>query len=163
VRLLTVVAPEGAAAAAAPSEALAAWTRGLDIRLRFLNIGVEETVLAPPEPAAGAPAAAALAEVERAVDRLEPSVLLLHGRGPVALAAALSAAKAGVPVVRTAAGLRDGPAGDEDRAADRLAAARLAPGAAALEALGAEGLDGTEFTPEAAVRAVLRLQRETGS
>jgi UDP-N-acetylglucosamine 2-epimerase len=143
------------------SVALAAWTKGLDIRLRFLNIGVEESVIVLEAAAPGEPAAAALAAVEEALGRGRPAVVLLHGGGPAALAAGVSAVKAGVPVVRTAAGLRDGPSSDEDRAADRLAAALLAAGPEALAALAAEGLRGEPFSPEAAVRAVIRLQRES--
>jgi UDP-N-acetylglucosamine 2-epimerase len=162
VRLLTVVAPGGGAAREAVSAALSAWTRGLDIRLRFLNIGIEETVLELDGAAGpGEPAAAALASVERALRRAAPAAVLLHGRGPAALAAAVSAAKAGVPVVRTGAGARDGPGADEDRAADRLGAVLLAAGPAALEALRAEGLAAEPFTPDAAVRAVVRIQRES--
>ena len=161
MRLLTVVAPGGDEARAEVSGALVSWTRGLDIRLRFLNIGVEESVVvlegAPP----GEPPGAALASVEEALWRSRPAVLLLHGRGPAALAACVSAGKAGVPVVRTAGGLRDGATADEDRAADRLSAALLAPGPAALAALAGEGLPGEPYAPEAAVRAVIRLQRES--
>lgn len=154
MRLLTVVAPGGEAARRTVSAALAAWTKGLDIRLRFLNIGVDEEILAVPLPAP------AMAAVEAALLRARPAVVLLHGTGPAALAAAVAAGKAQVPVVRTAAGERDGAAGDEDRAADRLASALLAAGDAALAALSAEGLSGEPFTPEAAVRAVIRLHRE---
>ena len=50
---------------------------------------------------------------------------------------------------------------DEERAADRLATVRLAA-EEALAALRDEGLDGEPFTPEAAVRAALRIQREAG-
>lgn len=161
MRLLTVVAPGGARTRAAVSGALAAWTRGLDIRLRFLNIGVEESVVELAGAGPGEPPAPALASVEEAIGRHRPAVVLLHGRGAEALAACVSAAKAGVPVVRTAAGLRDGASSDEDRAADRLAAALLAPGAAEAAALEAEGLECEAFSPEAAVRAVIRVQRES--
>ena len=154
MKLLTVVAPGGEGTRAAVSVALAAWTRGLDIRLRFLNIGVEEEVLFLPG------RGTALEAVEAALVRHRPAVVLLHGTGPAALAAAISSSKAGVPVVRTAAGIRDGEPGDEDRAADRLAAALLAAGPASVAALAAEGLAGEPFTPEAAVRAVIRLHRE---
>jgi UDP-N-acetylglucosamine 2-epimerase len=160
VRLLTVVAPGGEEARRAVSGALEAWTRGLDIRLRFLNIGFEETVLVLAAPAGpGEPAAAALLQAEEAIARDAPAVVLLHGGGPAALAAAGSASKAGVPVVRTGAGARDGRSADEERATDRLAAVRLAA-EDGLAALRAEGLDGEPFTPDAAVRAALRLQRE---
>ncbi|HEU4394352.1 MAG TPA: UDP-N-acetylglucosamine 2-epimerase [Planctomycetota bacterium] len=160
MKLLTVVAPGGEEARRAVSVALGAWTRGLDIRLRFLNIGFEERVVVlEATKGPGEPAAAALLASERAIDREKPAVVLLHGGGPAALAAAVSAAKAGVPVVRTAAGDRRGPGADEERAADRLATVRLAP-EEALAALRDEGLDGEPFTPEAAVRAALRIQRE---
>ena len=154
MKLLTVVAPGGEETRAAVSAALAAWTRGLDIRLRFLNIGVEEETLAVPLPAG------ALAAVEAALLRHRPAVVLLHGGGPAALSAAISASKAAVPLVRTAAGVRGGASGDEERAADRLASALLAAGPGPLDALAGEGLAGERFTPEAAVRAVIRLHRE---
>ena len=160
MRLLTIEAPGGGEERRAVSVALGEWTRGLDIRLRFLNIGFEESVLvldAPPGP--GEPAASALLAAERALERERPAVVILHGGGPAALAAAVSAAKSGVPLVRTGAGRRDGPAADEERAADRLASVRLAP-EDRLAALRDEGLDGEPFTPAAAVRAALRLQRE---
>ena len=162
MRLLTATAPGGEEARRAASVALEAWTRGLDIRLRFLNIGIEETVLVLPDASGpGEPAAAALLASEEAIARCRPAVLLLHGGGTAALAAAVSAAKAGVPVVRTGAGRRDGPTADEERAADRLAAVRLAA-EEGLRSLRDEGLPAEPFTPEAAVRAVLRLQREAG-
>jgi hypothetical protein len=156
VRLLTVAAPGGAAARDAVSPALRAWTKGLDIRLRFLNIGIEERVLDLPP---GSAEAAGVA-VERDLASFRPDVLLLHGGGDAALGAALAAARAGIPVVRSAAGRRDGAAADAERAADRLAAALLAADAPARDALAAEGLRGEPFSPEAAVQAVLRLPRE---
>lgn len=157
-----MVAPGGAETREAVSAALGDWTRGLDIRLRFLNIGVEESILVLDAAAApGGPAPAALEAVEAAVERHRPAVVLLHGRGAGALAAAITGAKAGVPVVRTAAGLRDGAGADEDRAADRLASALLAPGPGPLAALEAEGLRAEPYTPEATVKAVIRLQRES--
>lgn len=161
MRLLTVVAPGGAATRAALSEALGAWTRGLDIRLRFLDMGVEESVLVLDGPEGPrAPAGPALEAVERVLARDRPTVVVLHGRGPAALAATVTAGKAGIPLVRVGAGLRDGPSADEDRAVDRLATVRLAAGEAGLEALRSEGLPAEPYTPEAAVRAVIRLHRE---
>ncbi len=162
MRLLTLVAPGGEEARRRVSEALAAWNRGLDIRLRFLNLVVEESVRVLPEAAPGADAlAGALGGAEEAVLREAPAVVLLHGRGPAAVAAALAVVKAGLPLVRSAAGRRDGRGADEERAADRLCAARLAEEDGDLGALAAEGLAGVPFSPEAALRAVMRLQRET--
>ena len=158
MRILVLAAPGEAEARAAVSAAVGAWNRGLDIRLRFLDIGLEEILLELPDPA-GDPGAGLLV-VEEAILRAGPAGALLHGRGPAALAAAVSLAKAGVPLVRTAAGLRDGPFADADRAADRLSAVRLAPTPAALAALSAEGLEAEPFAADAAVKAVIRLRRE---
>lgn len=162
MRLVTFVAPGGGEARRAVSEAVAAWNRGLDIRLRFLNLAVEEAVVEVPAPAGdGQPADGALAASEDAIRRESPAVVLLHGGGPAALAAALSAAKAGIPLVRTGAGRREGRWVDEERAADRLCAARLAASPGNLAVLAAEGLAGDAFSPEAALRAVTRLQRDS--
>ncbi|MCK6480620.1 MAG: hypothetical protein L6R43_10855 [Planctomycetes bacterium] len=159
MRILVLAAPGGEEARAAAAAAVAAWNRALDIRLRFLDLVIEEAAVAlgPPEgvPAEGHPGAA------EALRRERPSVALLHGRGPAALAAAVSAGRAGVPLVRTAAGLRDGPDADADRAADRLAAALLAPSGEALAVLAAEGLAAEPFSAEAAVKALIRLRRES--
>ena len=161
MRILTVVAPGGGEMRESVSLAVNAWTRGLDIRLRFLNIGLEETVLVLPSGRGPAePAAAGLEAVEQAISRLRPGAVLLHGGGPAALAAAVTAAKAGVPVVRTGAGRRDGPDGDAERAADRLATVRASADAAALAVLRDEGLDGTEGSPEEVVKALVRVVRE---
>lgn len=170
MRLLTVVAPGGEARQGAVSAALAAWNRALDIRLRFLHIGVEEAVLVLVSvPGPGEPAASSLGEVERAIERERPAMVLLHGGGPGALAAAVTSAKAGIPVVRTGAGRREGPHADEERAADRLAAGCLADDGAAMAALRGEGLGersgetGPPADPgsaERVVKAVIRILRD---
>ena len=152
MKLLTLVAPGGDEARRTVSGALAEWTRGLDIRLRFLNIGVEEAVVVL--------AGDALGVAEAALLRERPAAALLHGRGPLAMAAAISVSKAGVPLVRTGAGRRDGEFSDGERAADRLGTALLAEAAADLAALAAEGLAGEPFSPGAAVKAVIRINRE---
>jgi hypothetical protein len=162
VRILAVTAPGGEARARALSGAVAAWNRGLDIRLRFLAIGVEEASFVLP---GGAGAAEGLVAVDAAVARERPALLVLHGSGPGALAAAISAARSAVPVLRTGSGERGGPTEEEDRAVDRLATVRCADGPAALENLRAEGLGegslvaGDPADPAAVERALQALLR----
>ncbi len=170
MRLLTVVAPGGEARQAEVSRALAAWNRGLDIRLRFLNVGVEEAVLVPAAGGDARPApGAGLEEVEGSIRRERPALVLLHGGGPLALAAAITATKAALPLVRTGAGRRPAGTEGEERAADRLSSLRLADGAAEVATLRAEGLEGaaeevgpagSEGAAERVVKAVLRVLRD---
>jgi UDP-N-acetylglucosamine 2-epimerase len=123
------------------SAAMERWNRGLDIRLRFLNIGIEETVIQLDEVAgAGETEASGLEQVEQAIVDLAPNVLLLHGHGPAALAAAVSASKSGVTILRTGAGRRDGEISAIECACDRLASALVVEGEIGHEALLADGL-----------------------
>ncbi len=167
MRILTAVAAGGSDARVALSAALEAWSRGLDIRLRFLNIGIEELVVdVSADGAPGEGAAEGLAAVEAAILREKPALLVVHGGGAAALAAVITAAKSGVPSLRTAAGVRGGPEDGEERAADRLATVRLAGDAAAAARLRGEGLDATESPADreawgaAAAKVVLRVLRE---
>lgn len=170
MRILTVTVPGSGAARDSVSGALAEWNRGLDIRLRFLNIGIEEARLdlAPAEDP-GEAAAAALERVESHILRERPVLVVLHGGGPAALSTAVSAAKAGVPLLRTASGIRGGEHDGEERGADRLATFRLACGREALAHLVGEGLDEGSSDPgspgeagweEAVARAILRVVRD---
>jgi alkyl hydroperoxide reductase subunit AhpF len=114
--------------------AIVEFNQGLDIRLRFLAIGIEETVIDAESAAAAADGVAA------ELARRQPDAVVVLGDGPAALAAAACAARAGRAVVRVGAGRRDGALADESRAIDRLAALHLVHGAAAAKALDEEGL-----------------------
>jgi hypothetical protein len=170
MKILTVTLPGAEGARDAVSASLADWNRGIDIRLRFLNIGIEETRL-DLEPGAdiGEDCAVALERVETAIARERPVLILLHGGGAPALSVAVTAAKATVPLFRTSAGMRGGPFDGEERGADRLATVRMAAGSAALAELVEENLGegssdpGSPGSPgwEGAVaRAVVRILRE---
>jgi hypothetical protein len=140
------------------------FNRGLDIRLRFLSIGVEETVLAV------ADAAGAAESVDAAIRERTPEVVVLFGGGPAALAAAACAVRERAVLVRAGAGRRDGPDADAARAIDRLATVLLVHGAAAGAALEAEhapgqrvevGDAGDPAAGERIVRALSRARRGT--
>jgi len=152
------------ALAAAVGRAAVEFNRGLDIRLRFLSIGIDETVLEVGDAAAGAEA------VRAAILDRSPDAVLLFGDGASALAAATSAARARTPIVRVGAGRRVGPDADAARAIDRLASLLVVDGAAAAAALEAESVtsprvDVGDFADPAAgdkiVRAVSRARRAT--
>ena len=143
MKVLRVEAP-GASAALTRSieDAVRAFNAGLDIRLRFLSIGIEETAIAP------ADAAAAAEQAGLALAKGDVDLVLVLGEGEAALAAAAAAARAQVPLVRVGAGRRTGPHADANRGVDRLAASHLAHDKAALAALAAEGISGAESIGE---------------
>jgi UDP-N-acetylglucosamine 2-epimerase (non-hydrolysing) len=97
-------------------------------------------------------AAGAAAAAEAAIERLSPAVVLVAGDGHAAVAAALAAARHGIPIARLGAGLRCGDRTVEaetnrivlDELADRL----YADGEGAAERLRAEG------APEDRIRCV---------
>jgi alkyl hydroperoxide reductase subunit AhpF len=142
--------------------AVVEFNRGLDIRLRFLSIGIEETVIdVESSPAAATAVAASLAECV-------PDVVVVFGDGPAALAAAVCAARGGAIVVRAGAGRREGPAADEARAIDRLAALHLVHGAECAKVLDDEAVAGQRVdvgdaddpaSGERIVRALSRARR----
>ncbi len=136
MKLLVVRAP-GAHAALTRSvdAALAAFNAALDIRLRFLSIGIE-TRSVDVTSAADAADIVGAALADGGAD-----VVLLLGGGESAVAAAATARRAETPVVRAGAGVRGrGDADGADRAADRLAEVLLPFDAAGAKALRAEGL-----------------------
>lgn len=141
--------------------AVVAFNGALDIRLRFLAIGIEETVLAAGEPHA-APEA-----VARSLSSAPFEAVVLLGDPEVAHACAAAADRAGVPVVRVGAGLRSGGAADASRAVDRIARALVALDDAAAEALRGEGFSPSEeprgddpaAAGERVVRALTRVRR----
>ena len=137
--------------------AVADFNRGLDIRLRFLSIGIDESVIEVD--GAGA------ADAVTAAMETRPDVLVLLGGGAEAVAAATSASRAGIAVVRVGAGRRAGTDPDAARAIDRLAAVLIVHDAAAARALAAEGVTGLvvdvggQDDPSAAVRIVEAVSR----
>jgi hypothetical protein len=158
MKVLRVHAP-GAPSALAEQvgRAVADFNRGLDIRLRFLSIGIEESVLELDGPsAADAMAAAAGAR---------PDVIVLMGGGPAAVAAVNAAASAGIAVVRVGAGRRDGGDPDAARAVDRLSAVLVVHDAACARTLQTEGVTGLvvdvggEDDPSSARRIVEAVSR----
>jgi len=163
MKVLRVHAPgTPTAVAAAVGRAAVEFNRGLDIRLRFLSIGIEETVLEVSD-VAGAAESVSAAMSERA-----PDAVVLFGDGAAALAAATCAVRGHTALVRVGAGRRDGADADSARAIDRLAALLIVDGPAAAAALDAEEVaaprvDVGGFDDPAAgekiVRAVSRARR----
>jgi UDP-N-acetylglucosamine 2-epimerase (non-hydrolysing) len=163
MKVLRVHAPGTPAhVAQAVGRAVVEFNRGLDIRLRFLSIGIEETVVEV------ADAAAAAEVVSKAAADRAPDAVVLLGDGPAALAAATSAVRARAALVRVGAGRREGPDADAARAVDRLASLLVVDLPAAAAALDAESLAAPralvgDFADAAAgekiVRAVSRARR----
>jgi hypothetical protein len=163
MKVLRVHAPGTSTAVAdAVGRAAVEFNRGLDIRLRFLSIGIEETVVEVKDAADAAEAVAA------AVSERAPDAVVLFGDGAAALAAATSAARGRTALVRVGAGRRVGADADSARAIDRLAALLIVDGPAAAAALDAENLvvprvDVGDFEDPSAgekiVRAVSRARR----
>jgi hypothetical protein len=155
MKVLRVEAPgTDPALAQAIAAAVASFNANLDIRLRFLSIGIEETVVRP------ADAASAAERVGAELARGGVDAVLLLGDGEAAVAAAAAAVRAQAPLVRPGAGRRSGPAADAARAVDRLANVLIAHDAAALEALREEGLAAAETlgrVPAAGERVVRAL------
>jgi UDP-N-acetylglucosamine 2-epimerase (non-hydrolysing) len=87
---------------------------------------------------------ATTAAVERALERLRPAVAVVAGDGDASVAAALAAARHGVPIARLGAGLRSDDrtvAGEINRIVlDELAELLLVDGEGAAERLRAEGV-----------------------
>jgi UDP-N-acetylglucosamine 2-epimerase len=142
--------------------AVVEFNRGLDIRLRFLSIGIEETVLDVTSAAAAADGVAA------ALRGSAPDLVVVFGDGPAALAAAACAARAQAVVVRAGAGRREGLAADEARAIDRLAALHLVHDATGAKVLEEESVPGQRVdvggaddpaSGERIVRALSRARR----
>ena len=142
--------------------AVSQFNRGLDIRLRFLSIGIEDSVI---EVADAAGAADALAVTLGAG---APDLVVLFGDGPAALAAAGVAVRSNALLVRVGAGRRGGIDADTARAIDRLAAIHLVHDAAAAAALDLEsapaqridvGDAGDPAAGERIVRALSRARR----
>ena len=99
--------------------AFRAFNAGLDIRLRFLSIGIEDRLVEVGD----------AAEATRTVDGLlaggDVAAVLLDGTGPAALGAATVTVRRGVALVRLGAGRRDDDP-ESCRAIERLAALLVA-------------------------------------
>lgn len=160
MKVLRVEAPgTSPGVAASVGRAVAEFNRGLDIRLRFLSIGIEDSVVQASEAASAADAVAA------AIAASAPDLVVLFGDGPAALAAAGVAIRSNAMLVRVGAGRRDGESADAARAIDRLAAIHLVHDAAAVAALDAESAPGQRIDigdaadPAAGERIVRALSR----
>jgi hypothetical protein len=160
VRVLRIHAPGTPGdLAAGVGRAVVEFNRGLDIRLRFLSIGIEETVIEV------ADAAGSAESVALAIRTGLPDVVVLFGEGAPALAAATIAVRERAVLVRGGAGRRDGPHADADRAIDRLATVHLVHCAAEARNLESEGcaaqaIDvGAAGDPAAGERVVRALSR----
>jgi UDP-N-acetylglucosamine 2-epimerase len=135
MKILRVLAPD-----ADPSQvgqvrdAVQAFNRGLDIRLRFLAIVVEDRELQVDEPETAAETVGA------ALAAYGPSVVLVQGADEAALAAATVAAREDVLLARLGAGSRDGPAADVARAVDHLCGLLIVLDDEASASLASEGL-----------------------
>lgn len=160
MRILRIHAPgtdEGLARAL--GEAVVAFNRGLDIRLRFLSVGIDEQVVAVEQ------AAHAAESVGEALRTGGIEMAVLFGDGEAALSAAAAVGRAQSVLVRVGSGVRVGAGADTSRAIDRIAAVRLALGPEAAAALADEGLDppgenvGAADDPETAGRIVKALSR----
>lgn len=135
MRILRVLAPDADEALALQvRDAVIAFNRGLDIRLRFLAIVVEDREVRVTD------AESAAAVVGEALEGFGPSVVLLHGGGATALAAARVAAATEAVVARLGAGGRDTADADVERALDRVCGLLLALDEASAETLQEEGL-----------------------
>lgn len=135
MRVLRIHAAEtDEALAATLAEAVEAFNRSVDIRLRFLSIEIDETVVETGD------AETAATIVGESIRGSRPSLCLLLGHGDSALAAASAAVRLGVRLVRVGAGRREGAGADAERAVDRLSALCLVHDEAALAVLTGEGL-----------------------
>ncbi len=115
-------------------DAVRSFNRGLDIRLRFLSIGIDLHELSMDDPA----------EASQGVDELllqfDPEAAVLIGDGETAVAAAAAVVRQHRTLVRLGAGRRAGANADAARAVDRLATWRLVDSDEPAAALAREGL-----------------------
>ena len=159
MKILRVIAPgSDPSLQAAMGEAITSFNRGVDIRLRFLSIHVDQVELIVDEPGSAA------ARVDEAITLHRPAVALLDGDGETALASAAACVRRGVPLARLRAGRRDGADADAARGVDRLAGQLLTLDDAAHGRLVEEGLADKavridEADPVAVGTAVIRALR----
>jgi len=135
MKFLRVLCPgHDVAVSAALRDAVAAFNRGLDIRLRFLSIGIEDRELVVND------AEQATAAVGGVLDEWCPDVVVLLGDGVSTVAAATIAARHPAMLARLCAGRRVGPEADAARAVDHLADVLLVVDDASELTLRDEGL-----------------------
>jgi len=141
--------------------AFRAFNRELDIRLRFLAIGIDERVLTVGDAASSAEG------VDGALADFGPEYVVLDGDGAGALAAATTVARHHIPLVRLRAGRRDGEHADAARAVDRIATVLIAHDADCTARLADEGLEGHvapagEDVGMTVIRTLRRLRQRGG-
>jgi len=136
MRVLRILAPSADEALAQQvRDAVLAFNRGLDIRLRFLSIMVEDRELRLSDPES------AVELVGTALADAWPTVILVQGDDETALAAATVAARSGDAVVaHLGAGVRAGDHADASRAIDRVCGLLLPLADDASATLREEGL-----------------------
>ena len=118
--------------------AVRAFNASLDIRLRFLSIGIEERVLRVADAEAAAEQVAAALAASGGGPGAD--VLVLLGGSEAAVAAAAAAARSHVPVLRVGAGERTGRDADAARSVDHMASIAIVHGPACAAALRDEGV-----------------------
>ncbi len=140
MKFLRVLCPgHDVAVSAALREAVAAFNRGLDIRLRFLSIGIEDRELVVND------AEHATAAVGGVLDEWRPDAVVLLGDGVSAVAAATITARHPATLARLCAGRRVGPEADAARAVDHLADVLLVVDDASELTLRDEGLSARTY------------------
>jgi len=135
MKLLRILCPgHDPAASSALRDGVAAFNRGLDIRLRFLSIGIEDREITVTD------GTSAATQVENELDAFAPDAVVLLGHGAAAVSAATLSARRPMVLARLGSGVRDGPSADAARAVDHLSAVLLVLDDACEAALRAEGL-----------------------
>ncbi|MCE9636403.1 MAG: hypothetical protein K8T90_11925 [Planctomycetes bacterium] len=139
MRVLRIRTPGAdAGVVASLDSAMRAFNAALDIRLRFLSIGIEAVSLDVPDAAIAAESVGA-ALAPRDGRPAGADAVLLVGGGAAAVAVASTALRAHVPVLRVGAGERAADAGPA-RATDRLCPVLLVHDAEQARVLRDEGL-----------------------
>jgi UDP-N-acetylglucosamine 2-epimerase len=135
MKLLRLLCPgHDADAATALRDAVMAFDRGLDIRLRFLSIGIRDHELVVTETADVATV------VEAELARIRPDAVVLLGSGAACVTAASIAVRSVPVLARLGAGRRDGESADASRAIDHLSTVLFVTDDAAEATLHDEGL-----------------------
>ena len=135
MRVLRVLSPDAdEPLAQSVREGVRAFNRGLDIRLRFLSIVVEDSELRVADPESAAEL------MGRSLEEFAPTVVLVQGGDASALAAATLAARTDAVVAHLAAGDRGVDDVDTARALDHVCGLLLALGESEMQVLRDEGL-----------------------
>ena len=167
MKVLRVQAPGAdAGVVASVDAAMRAFNASLDIRLRFLSIGIEATSIDVSDAASAAEAVGAALAARDGRAAGADAVVLIGGGAP-AVAVASTALRARVPVLRVGAGERVIDAGPS-RATDRLCPVLLVHGEAQVLVLRDEGVTAeiedvgpadAAATGDRIVRALTRARR----